>query len=312
MKFKKAVFVNIAESHFDSEYWQKLDELYETKVLVNRDDPGYLDELSDCDVLCLGFQVPTAKDVFDAAPNLKLINILATAYGTVDLDEAKKRDIPVSNLAGYSTEAVAEFTISILLYHIRQFDEGIKRGKEGNYDFEGLSARELRNSNFGVVGLGSIGGRVAELAAGFGANVSYWSRHQKDVPFTYKELRTLLSESDYISLNVAQAPETEKLLNEETLALVKPGAVIINTVPPEVVDTDALAARLAKGDIFYISDHGDEMPEEELAKIKSYNNCLLLPAIGFITQEARINKQEIFVKNMEAFLSGEPQNNVSQ
>jgi lactate dehydrogenase-like 2-hydroxyacid dehydrogenase len=148
--------------------------LYEQKVFLNRDDTNLMTELKDCDVLCLGFQVPTDKDIFDAAPNLKLINILATAYGTVNLDEAAKRNIPVCNLAGYSTEAVAEFTIAILLYQIRQLEEGVKRGKAGNYDFEGMSARELKGSNFGVIGLGSIGGRVAELAAGFGANVSYW------------------------------------------------------------------------------------------------------------------------------------------
>lgn len=311
MKFKKAVFVNIAERDLDKEYWDKLDELYEQKVLLTRDDPKLMDELKDAEALMLGFQVPTGKEIFDAAPNLKLINILATAYGTVDLDIAKQRNIPVCNLAGYSTEAVAEFTIAILLYQIRQLGEGVKRGKAGNYDFEGMSARELKNSKFGVVGLGSIGGRIAELAAGFGANVSYWSRARKDVPFEYKELQDLLADSDYISLNVAQTPETENLLNEETLALIKPGTVLISTVPPEVVNTDALAARLAKGDITYISDHGDEMPEPELAKIKSFQNCMLLPAIGFITTEARINKQEIFIANAKAALAGQPQNQVS-
>jgi lactate dehydrogenase-like 2-hydroxyacid dehydrogenase len=293
MKFKKAVFVNIVESHFDKEYWDKLDSLYEQKVFLNRDDTNLMTELKDCDVLCLGFQVPTDKDIFDAAPNLKLINILATAYGTVNLDEAAKRNIPVCNLAGYSTEAVAEFTIAILLYQIRQLEEGVKRGKAGNYDFEGMSARELKGSNFGVIGLGSIGGRVAELAEGFGANVSYWSREPKEVAFTYKELDKLLSDSDYISVNVAQTPDTENMLNADTISKIKAGAVVISTVPPEVVDTTAMAARLAKGDITYISDHGDEMSEENLNKLKQYSNCLLLPAIGFITAEARVNKQDL-------------------
>jgi lactate dehydrogenase-like 2-hydroxyacid dehydrogenase len=311
MKFKKAVFVNIAESHFDQKYWEQLDGLYEQKVLISRDDANLMTELKDCDVLCLGLQVPTGKDIFDAAPNLKLINILATAYGTVDLGEAAKRSIPVCNLAGYSTEAVAEFTIAILLYQIRQLEEGVRRGKEGNYDFDGMSARELKGSNFGVIGLGGIGGRVAELAAGFGANVSYWSRKDKGVPFTYKGLDKLLAESDYISVNVARTPDTESLLNEKTIPLIKPGAVVINTVPPEVTNTDALAARLAKGDITFISVHGSGMSEEDLNKVKQYPNCLLLPAIGFITAEARVNKQEIFVGNMAGFLEGRVQNQVS-
>ncbi|HVW23060.1 MAG TPA: 2-hydroxyacid dehydrogenase [Candidatus Saccharimonadales bacterium] len=309
MKFSKAVLVNISESDLDQKYWQQIDELVESRIFIKRDDPNLTAELKDADCLMLGFQVPTDKDIFDAAPNLKLVSILATAYGTVNLDIAKQRGIPVCNLAGYSTEAVAEFTIAILLHQIRQFEEGLARGKAGNYDFAGLSARELKNSQFGVVGLGNIGNRVAELAAGFGANVSYWSRSKKDVPFTYKELNKLLAESDYISVNVAQTPDTEGLFNAETLALVKPGTVIINTVPPEIFDTDALAVRLAKDDIAYVSDHADEMSPENLAKLKDLKNCLLLPAIAFITQEARVNKQEIFVGNLKAVLEGKPQNN---
>ena len=144
MKFKKAVLVNIAESDLDEKYWQQFDGLVEQKVFVKRDDQSLISELKDCDCLCLGFQVPTDKDIFDAAPNLKVVNILATAYGTVNLEEAAKRNIPVCNLAGYSTEAVAEFSIAILLYVIRQLEEGIKRSKAGNYDFAGMGARELK------------------------------------------------------------------------------------------------------------------------------------------------------------------------
>lgn len=311
MGFKKAVFVNISEDHFDAGYWSTLTGLFEQHVLLNRDDSQLPAALHDCDVLLLGFQVPVGKDIFDAAPNLKMINILATAYGTVDLEEASKRGIPVCNLAGYSTEAVAEFTIAILLHQIRQLEEGVNRGRAGNYSFEGMSARELKNSNFGVVGLGNIGQRVAELAAGFGANVSYWSRSKKDSPFAYKELDQVLEESDYLSLNVAQTPDTEGLFNAERLAKIKPGTVIVNTVPPEVVDTAALAERLAKGDITYVSDHGDEMTQEDLDKLKQYPNALLLPAIGFITAEARINKQEIFIGNLRGFLEGNVQNKVN-
>lgn len=312
MKFKKAVLINIADTHFDKEYWNQIDELVENRVSLSRDDPKLMDELKDCDVLMLGFQVPTDKDIFDAAPNLKLIDILATAYGTVNLEEATKKGVVVCNLAGYSTEAVAEFTIAILLYQIRQIEEGVKRGKAGNYDFEGMSAKELKGSNFGVIGLGNIGNRVAELAAGFGANVSYWSRNKKQVPFTYKELDKLLTESDYISVNVAEEPETKNLLNDKNLPTIPKGAVLISTVPPDIINTDALVARLEKNDLTFISDHPDEMTEENLAKIKQYKNAILIPPIAFITDEARVNKQEIFVGNLKAALEGKPQNKVNQ
>lgn len=120
-------------------------------VSVSRSSPSLVKELADCDCLLLGFQVPIDKDIIDAAPNLKLINILATAYGTVD------------------------------------------------------------------------------LVAGFGANVSYWSRSKKNSSFKHKDLNSLLSSCKYISLNVAEAPGTAKLLNKDNLPLIRPGFIKITT-----------------------------------------------------------------------------------
>jgi len=311
MKFKKAVLVNIAETHFDKKYWDELNTLVEQKILLSRDDPKLMAELKDCDCLMLGFQVPTGKDILDAAPNLKLINILATAYGTVDLQAAAARNIPVCNLAGYSTESVAEFTIAALLNEIRNLEEGLKRAREDNYSFDGIKAQEIRNSNFGVIGLGSIGGRVAELAAGFGANVSYWSRTKKDASFKYQELDELLSSCRYISVNIAEAKETVGLLNSKNLPLIKSGSILISTVPPPIIETDAMAARLAQKDILFISDHPDEMEKADLEKLKAYPNAIFYPPIAFLSDEARIAKQEIFIGNLTGFLNNKIQNKVS-
>jgi lactate dehydrogenase-like 2-hydroxyacid dehydrogenase len=311
MKFKKAVLIKIADTHFDEKYWDELNNLVEQKVSLDRDDPKLKEELKDCDCLLLGFQVPIGKDILDAAPNLKFINILATAYGTVDLAAAAERGIPVSNLAGYSSESVAEFVIAAILYQIRNIKEGLRRAEAGDYSFEGIRARELKNSNFGVIGLGSIGNRVAELASGFGANVSYWSRTKKDSPFKYQELDALLSNSDFISVNVAEAAETKDLLNSSNLPLVKSGSILISTVPPSVINTQALAERLAKNDITFISDHPDEMDKSDLESIKGFANCVLYPPIAFLSDEARIAKQEIFLANMKGFLDGKVQNKVN-
>jgi lactate dehydrogenase-like 2-hydroxyacid dehydrogenase len=310
MKFKKAVLVEIEDYSLDKDYWSKLDKVIESRVSVSRKDPNFLKTVADADCLLVGFQIDIGKDVIDAMPSLKYIGVLATAYGTIDFAYAASKNIPVCNLAGYSTEAVAEFTITMILWQIRQLDEGINRARKGNYGFDGMSARELKNSEFGVIGLGSIGNRVAELAAGFGANVSYWSRHKKENSFKYKELDDLLKTSDYISVNVAETPETTNLLNKDNLSLIKSGAILINTVPPPVINTDDLAIRLAKGDITYIFDHADEMTKEDLAKLNANKNCITLGSIGFITAEARKNKQEIFIGNIKAFLEGSPQNAV--
>lgn len=312
MSFKKAVVINIADSHFDQQYWDKIDNLVENKVSLERDDPNLPNELKDADVLMLGFQVPVKKEMLDAAPNLKLINILATAYGSVDVEAAAARGITVCNLGSYSTEAVSEFTIAAILHELRGLAEGLRRANAGNYDFSGIKARELRGSNFGIIGLGNIGNRVGELAAGFGANVSYWSRSKKDAPFTYQEtLNDLLANNDIISVNVAETEETVGLLNANNIPLISSGAVLISTVPTSVIDTDALAARLAKNDITFVFDKAGGMPPEEFAKIKDFSNFTSYPSIAFITDEARIAKQETFIGNMVGFLKGHIQNKVS-
>ncbi len=312
MKFKKAVLVDIVDTHFTKEYWDKIDRLIEKRVSLKRDDPRLMDELKDCDALLVNFQIPTGKDIFDAAPNLKLVNILATAYGTVDLEEAAKRGIPVCNLGGYSTESVAEFIIAAIMHEIRDMTEGLKRAKDGNFDTTGIRVRELKGSNFGVIGLGHIGNRVAELAAGFGANVSYWSRHKRDdSPFKYVELDELLSTCTYISVNVAEAEETVGLLNNSNLPLIKADSVLISTVPPSVIETDALADRLAKDDITFITDHPRTMKPEDLEKLKAFDTCVLYPGIAYLSDEATIAKQETFVGNMAGFLDGNVQNQVN-
>lgn len=313
MKFKKAVAINIADSHLDQKYWDKIDELVETRASISRDDPRLLDELKDADILLLGFQVPIGKDIIDAMPNLKLINILATAYGTVDLEAASARNIPVCNLGGYSTEAVAEFTITTILHELRGVSEGLKRAEDGNWDFTGIRARELKDSRFGVIGLGNIGNRVAELAQGFGANVSYWSRSKKDIDFNYYEnLNDLIANNDIISINVAETEDTVGLLNAENIPLIPKDGVIVSTVPPSVTDIDAVEARLAKNDAtFVFVNHPYPTLEPELARIKDFENATIYPAIGFITDEARIAKQEAFVTNLACFANGSVQNQVN-
>ncbi len=312
MKFKKAVLIKIADTHFDPKYLDQINALVENKIALVPNDPNLKDELKDCDCLLLGFQVPVGEDILAAAPNLKYIGILATAYGTVDLAAAAKRNIPVCNLGGYSTESVAEFVITAILHEIRNIAEGLNRAQSGNYSFDGIRARELKNSNFGVIGLGNIGGRVAELAAGFGANVSYWSRTKKKSPFKFRELEDLLSNCAFISVNVAETKETIGLLNAKNLPLIKSDSVLISTVPPPVINTDALVARLSKNDVTFVFDHPDEMPKEELAKLTGLKNCVVYPPIAFLSDEARIAKQEIFIGNMAEFLGGkQPKNKVN-
>lgn len=311
MTYKKALLIGISTDSLDQEYWDRLDRLAEQVTHVANNDTSIITELQDTDCLLLGFNALAGKDVIDAAPNLKYIGVQATAYSKIDIEYASQKNIPVCNLGGYSTESVAEFVIAVTLETIRNLEEGKQRGRNGNYTEDGITARELKGSEFGVIGLGNIGMRVAEIAAGFGANVSYWSRSPKGVSFASKDLDELISSSDFISLNPALCPETEHILNAERINSLKSGAVVINTCPMELVDINALANRLAKNDITFILDHSDDMSQEDLTTLSQYKNCIIYPPIAYISNEARRNKGEIFVGNIAAALEGKPTNKVN-
>lgn len=191
--------------------------------------------------------------------------------------------------------------------YLRQLEKAKTTARSGDFSGDGFSATELKGKKFGIIGLGQIGQRVAQIAAGFGANVVYWSRNRKD-GFKYETLDSLVKTSDFISLHALTTKDTEKILD---IGKVKPGAVVINVSGMEQVDIPALVKRLAKGDITFILDHPDEMKPEDIKHLEKFPNCIIYPPIGFITKEARANKQTIFVSNLENFLAGKPINVVN-
>lgn len=210
---------------------------------------------------------------------------------------------------------MAELVFAVLLEKIRDLAKAKKQASQGNYSEAGFKAREIKDKEFAVLGLGRIGGRVAQIAKGFGADVRYWSKNRKkDVEKTgvkYQDADKLISEADIISLHLAETNETKHFLNKKRINSIKPGAIIISTVPNEITDFDSLEERLKKKDITFISDHAEDLNPQFAKKLSKYENCILYPSLGYISDEARIAKQEIFIGNMESFLNGKPQNVVN-
>lgn len=314
-KFKKVLTIGINESALDLAYWQRIKAITESITNLSKDSAEIEKELADAECLLAGFGVIVDKKTIECAPNLKYIGVLATAYGKVDVDYAKSKGILVCNIPGYATEAVAEFVFAVILEHIRETERGKKQAKEGNYSEVGFSAIEIKNKTFGILGLGKIGSRVAEIALGFGADVRYWNVDRKKDFETngikYEETDDLISKCDFFSLHLAQVKDTENFLNKERIQKIKKGAIVINTAPMELVDIDALEKRLENGDITFILDHSDEMSPENIKRLLKFENCIIYPPIAYITKEARIAKQEIFVGNIEKFLKGDPMNQVN-
>lgn len=317
MKFKKITTIGIDETSLGAEYWKKLDSLAEKRISLAKDGSDIIAELKDTDCLLVNpFAFKVEKDHIDTAPNLKYIGVLATAFGKVDCEYAASKNIAVCNIPGYSTEAVSELAFGVILEHIRDLERAKSQARKGDYsEASFFSTSEIKDKKFGVIGLGRIGSRVAELASAFGAEVSYWSRNRNEEVeakgIKYQDIEILLSGCDFICLHLAFNKETEKFLNAARIAKIKAGALLLNLAPNELVDYGALEKRLGSGDITYIMDHTDELAPEQAKQLSKYKNCIMYPPIGYTTKEATIVKQEIFIENISSFSKGKPMNKVN-
>ena len=315
MKFKKIVSIGLSEDILDKKYRDKLDALAEERVLLPKDSDKAERELLNADCLLVWFN-GADKTIIDQAPDLKYIGALATGVGKVDVDYAQSKGIVVTNIPGYSTEAVAELTLAVLLEHLRDLSRAKLESKSARTSESGFSGKEIKGKDFGVVGLGRIGARVAELAAAFGANVYYSSRAEKpeyDGQYKFESLDDLIAHCDFLSVNLALNAQTENTFDAKRIALIKEGAIVINTAPLELFDLDALNQRLDKGDLTFIFDHTDpdDINDHELERLRKHDNCITYPVLGYITDEARVALQEIFVNNVKNFLDGKPSNKVN-
>lgn len=294
---------------------KRLDKLGQV-VRIPKDSKDAPKHLSDADLLLVKLGATVDKAMLDIASKLKYIGMLGTGYGRIDAEYAAKKGIAVCNIAGYSTEAVAELVFGTILDHVREIERAKLQARKGDYSEATFEGSEIRGKRFGVIGLGRIGQRVAEIAQkGFGAKVSYWSQNRKkDLEksgIKYQDLETLLVESDFVSLNLAFVPQTKQVFNKQRLKLIKPGAVIVNLAPMDLVDIDALEARLENGDITFILDHSDELEAEDAKRLSKYKNCVMYPPIGYTTKEATEAKRGMFVDNLENYLKGSPTNKVN-
>lgn len=313
MKFNKILVVGIQKPQLDRSVWESLSSLTGKVVLLSSDSKKINEELKDTDALLVYFN-RADKEMIDHAPDLKYIGALATGVGKIDIKYAASKGIIVTNIPGYSTESVAELVFAVLLENLREISRAKIESKKGNRSELGFSAREIKGKSFGVLGLGRIGTRVAQIAKGFGADVHYWSRNRKKstekLGIKYSSLNDILKKSDIISIHFALNDQTNNILNKEKVEAIKKGTVVINTAPMELINFDALKNRLKSKDITFIFDHTDlgDISEKNLKELQKYDNCITYPVLGYISNEARIAKQEIFINNIKSFLKGKPVN----
>ena len=254
-------------------------------------------------------------------PKLKYIGVAATGYNVIDTAETAKRGIVVTNVPAYSTDSVAQTVFAFILEHamnIAKHSEAVHQDGWTNcpfFFFQVTPLHELAQKTIGIVGLGRIGRKVAEIAHAFGMNVLATSRTMKtDTPFYIKqvELSKLLQESDFISLHCPLTPLTEKLIDAEKLSMMKKSAILINTSRGPVVDEAALADALNTGRIAgAAADTLSTEPPTADNPLLTAKNCFITPHLAWATAEAKSRLVDVLVNNIKAFAEGKPINVVN-
>ena len=290
--------------------------------------------LEDVEVLMPFIHSAVGREQMEAMPNLRFIATRSTGYDHVDLDAAAEKNIAVSNVPAYGENTVAEHTFALILALSRKVHHAWTRTQRGEYTMEGLRGFDLYGKTLGVVGAGAIGLHVVRIAKGFGMKVLAFDVNRNQLladvlDFTYTDPDELLENSDIVTLHAPAIPATHHLMNKDTLAKMKPEALLINTARGSLVDTAELAKALDEGrlggaglDVFEgeeLMQNEDELlyqPDAEgklklivrAHRLQRRPDVVITPHIGFNSEEALRRILDTTAENVRSFLAGEPKN----
>ena len=280
------------------------------------------ERIKDADII-ISNKAPLNEATMKDAPNVKLICLFATGYDNVDIKYCKKRGIKVANVVNYSTSTVAQHTLLLALMlteRIAHYDQYVKSGEYSAQDrFSNFDRvfHDLEGQTWGIVGMGTIGRRVAGLAQAFGCKVIFYSASGNSTCTEYErvDLDTLLKESDILSLHCPLSDRTKGLMNKAAFEKMKKTAILINVARGPVVDTQALYDALINNQI---AAAGLDVLEKEpmakdnpLRKIQDSTKLIITPHMAWASIESRTRLVEEVYKNIEAFLNGENRNVVN-
>ncbi len=255
---------------------------------------------------------------FSQAPNLRFVCLFATGYEKIDLESARRHDIAVCNVPGYSTNAVAQHAIALMLEltnRTRAMDTELRKGRWTQHAGDCVwdaPMIELYGKTFGVLGTGAIGCRAAIIAKALGMRVIGSSRNERPAFCgAYVSTEELFTQSDVLSLHCAATKETHHIVNRATLSRMKPTGILINTARGALVDSDALAEAL-NGGILYAAglDVVDKEPIPPDHPLLFAKNCLITPHAAWLPREVRVRLVDLAAENLHSFLQGETRNRV--
>lgn len=286
-------------------------------VVYPRTNPDEaVERIGDAEIIFIN-KFPVTAQLLDVCPSIKLICVLATGYNVVDCQAAKERGIIVCNVPAYGTEAVAQFTISLLLelcHRIGHHNEVVHRGKWAecpDFCFWDTPQMELAGKTLGIIGYGRIGQAVARIAQALGMHILAYTRTPKDGK-EYVDLDTLLAKSDVISLHCPLTSENTELINEATLCKMKNGAILLNTARGGLVSEQALADSLKSGKLRGAAvDVVSSEPISPDNPLLSAPNCIITPHMAWAPVESRQRIIDCTYNSIQGYLRGNPINVVN-
>ena len=284
------------------------------------DNALILERIGDGEIVFTN-KTPLPAEIINGSPNLKFIGVLATGYNIVDVDAARARKIPVCNIPNYSTDAVAQMTLALLLeicHHVGHHSQAVHAGRWAACDdfcFWDYPLIELAGKTMGIIGFGTIGKKVGTLAKCLGMRVLATGSRPTEEGRTigeYVDLDTLYRESDVITLHCPLFPENKEMIRAESIAKMKDGVILLNTARGALIVEQDVADALKSGKISAAGmDVAAVEPLPDTSPLLEAPNCFLTPHIAWATKEARQRLMDIAVGNLKAFLAGAPVNVVN-
>lgn len=297
--------------------WDALDEIGKTERYRHTLPEQTIARIGESEII-LTNKVVIDKAVMDACPGMKYIGVLSTRYNVVDIEAARERGIIVTNIPAYSTYAVIQHSMALLLEvcnHVHLHNEAVKAGRWENspkYCFWEKPLIELANKTMGVLGLGAIGQGMARAAQAFGMQVIAHTRTPRNLPGVREVgLEELLRQSDVLSIHCPLTQQTEGMIAKEQIALMREGVILINTASGKIVREEDILAALEEGRIgFYLADVMASEPPCQGDRLAHHERSILTPHLAWSPIETRRRLVEIAISNVREYLRGNIQNSV--
>lgn len=302
--------------------YECIQELGEVTIYERTDNEEQaIARIADCEIVLVN-KVPITETILTACPQIKLICGQATGYNIVDCDACRRHGVLVTNVPSYGTAAVAQFTFALILemcHRIGLHNHSVHQGdwcKAENFCYWLTPQMELAGKTLGILGFGRIGRAVGRLAKAFEMNVIAYSRTECEEGRSiaeYVDLDTLFREADILTLHCPLVPATEKIINKDSLAKMKDGAMLVNTARGGLLDEAAVVDALNAGKLRYAAvDVVSQEPMKADNPLLTTRRCIITPHIAWAPVESRQRLLDCVVENIRCFLDGNPQNAVNK